>query len=134
MEDRVALKLLRPLHFSYAGDPAEIADQTRQVADVLAHALVDGRLREARQRGGADLDRRRDMCTRSRDVGCDIEGLLGVGAVDALDVARDGLGQAEQPQRLRGGPAVDHHDLPRSGIRGLAHGGQPFREPVRQLS
>ena len=41
-----------------------------------------------------------------------------------LDVARDGLRQAEQPQRLGGGAAVDDHDLPRPAL------GQP-RAPRR---
>ena len=36
----------------------------------------------------------------------------------------DGLGQRQQPQRLRGRAAVDHHDVPRAGLRGPPHRGQ----------
>ena len=46
-----------------------------------------------------------------------------------LDVARQRFGQAQQPQRLRGGPAVDDDDLPRPRLGGAPH----FREREQVL-
>jgi hypothetical protein len=53
-----------------------------------------------------------------------VEDLLALGEVrreQSLQVRRERLGQAEQPQRLRGGTAVDDHDLPQPALREAAH-------------